>query len=133
MPEGDQITSGPLAGVQSLVERAMQAAAAENNSTYQLLLWKCAAEAEYVAFQFSMLHGLGDFGPSSKPGTDAELSVQAAHRFLLDAQSSLQSNPREAYRAIRSAVMILRKMHAAAENISKGGKARPQSNEQKQS
>jgi hypothetical protein len=123
--ERDQITRATLAGVLSLVEQAEQASAGEDKRAFELLLWKSAAEAEYVAFLLSMGYGLGDFDPrDERAGSEPELTVQAARKLLLEAKSSLKSNPREAYRSLRRAITILRKMHLAAENVSKGRKGR---------
>jgi len=119
--ERDEVASATLAGVLSLVEQAEQATAGEDKQAFQFLLWKSAADAEYVAFQLSMGHGLGDFEPGDERAeSEAELTLQAARKLLLEAKSSLQSNPREAYCSVRKAVTILRKMHLAAENVSKG-------------
>ena len=133
MIERHQITSAAFAGVLLLIEQAEQATAGEDKQTFQFLLWKSAAEAEYVAFQLSMGYGLGDFEPrDERAGSEAELTVQAARQLLLEAKSSLQSNPREAYRSLRRAITILRKMQLAAENISKGRKGRRERNGSKQ-
>ena len=133
MIERHQITSATLAGVLSLVEQAERATAGEDKQAFQFLLWKSAAEAEYVAFQLSMDYGLGDFEPGDEgAGSEAELTVQEARQLLLQTKSSLQSNPREAYRSLRRAITILRKMHLATENVSRGKKSRPERNEPKQ-
>lgn len=130
LPERDSPVSVTLAEALSIVKRAIQAAAAEDRSTYPFLLWKSAAEAEYAAFQLSMTQGLSDFNPTSNHDeADVEPTAEAAHELLLYAQSCLQSKPRDAYFTIRNAVTILRKMSVAAENLSKGQRARPESEE----
>jgi hypothetical protein len=133
--ERHQDTRTNLAGVLSLVEQAEQATAGEDKQAFRFLLWKSAAEAEYLAFQLSIGHGLGDFEPGDERAeSEAELTLQAARKLLLEAKSSLQSNPREAYRSVRKAVTILRKMHLAAENVSKERrKSRPERNGLEQS
>ncbi len=93
-----------------------------------LLLWKAAAETEYLAFQISMIHGLGDLEVKSNLAV-TEMSVQAARKLIEDAQSLIQSNPSESYRAVRGAVGVLRKTQLAAEGAAKGQSTHSPKNE----
>ncbi len=114
LPERNQIVKDTFAKALSLVDKVERSAEAEDKEDYSLLLWKAAAEAEYLAFQTSMIHGLSD---SDLRGTDGgnELSAEAARKLLKAAQLAFQSNPSAAYISIRGAVHVLRKMYAASE------------------
>ncbi len=118
MSERDKILRDTFERVCSLLDQAMHTKAGGDSLSNQLLLWKAAAETEYLAFQISMIHGLGDLEvKSNKAG--AEISVKAARKFIEDAQSSIQSNPSESYRAVRGAVGVLRKTQLATEGVAK--------------
>ncbi len=129
MPEPDQVVRETIGKVLSLVDQATRATMAGDSASYNLLIWKSAAEAEYLALHISMMHGLGDFEPTKKGGINPELSVEAARQLLQDAQFSIQSKPREAYGAIREAVTILRKMCVAVEREPRGRGPRSSKNE----
>jgi hypothetical protein len=115
LPEPDQAVRETIGKVLSLVDEATRAKMAGDSASYNLLIWKSAAEAEYLALHISVMHGLSDFEPTKKGGINPELSVETARQVLQDAQLSIQSKPREAYSSIREAVAILRKMYAAIE------------------
>ncbi len=114
MSERDRILRDTFERIRSLLDQAMHIKAGGDGLSNQLLLWKAAAETEYLAFQISIIHGLGDLeAKNDKAG--AEISVQAARKLIEDAESSIQSNPSESYRAVRGAVGFLRKTQLAAE------------------
>ncbi len=116
MPERNQIILGTFAKALSLIDEAGKANDSGAKSSCQILLWKSAAEAEYLAFQMSMVHGLGDYEPSAD---DLDASLNGARTLIRDAQSTVQSDPRTAYSAVRRAVAILRKMYSAGEEVPK--------------
>lgn len=127
MPERDQILLSTFARALSLVDEALKANDTANKLSYQMLLWKSAAEAEYLAFQISMIHGLSDYPPNS--ADDPETSVDAASTLLQEAQSSIELDPRSAYGAVRRAVTILRKAYATGESTPKRQSAPTPTNE----
>jgi hypothetical protein len=111
--ERDQATINSFSKALELIDQARNARGAESNPRRELLLWKSAAEAEYLAFRIAIIHGLADY----EPHTDdkAEPSVEAARELIANAQTSLESDPRWAYRNLRQAVNILRKTSMANE------------------
>lgn len=116
MPERDQIILDALARALYLVDEAEKENIVEDKASYQLALWKSAAESEYVAFQISTTHALGDYDPGGdKDEVDPEASVEMARGHLQEAQSAIRSDPREAYRAVRKAVTVLRRLYGAGE------------------
>jgi len=115
--ERDQVLLSTFARALSLVDEARKTNDTGDKSSYQMLLWKSAAEAEYLAFQISTIHGLSDYQPDST--NDLEASVDAASTLLREAQSSIESNPRSAYGAVRRAVAILRKAYSAGDDTPK--------------
>jgi hypothetical protein len=129
LPEPDQVVRETIGKVLSLVDQATRATMAGESASCNLLIWKSAAEAEYLALHVSVAHGLGDFEPAKKGGVNPEPSLEAARQLLQDAQMSLQSKPREAYGAIRQAVAILRKMYVAVEREPRSQSPRSPKNE----
>jgi hypothetical protein len=97
----------------SLLDEAIDRRASVHSSSWKLQLWKAAAEAEYLAFQISLQHGLVDFEPSEgKQLGNGQGPLAAARSLLLQAQASVQEDPRRSYEAVRAAVAILRSAHA---------------------
>jgi hypothetical protein len=122
MPERDQIILDALARALSLVEEAGKANSAEDKASYQLALWKSAAESEYVAFQISTSHGLGDYDLEIDKGrVDPKASTEIARGHLQEAQSVIQSDPRLAYSAVRNAVTVLRRLYGTGEKTATAG------------
>jgi len=72
-----------------------------------LLLWKCRAEVEYLAFRISILNDLSDYDPASVAN---DLSADHARELVARAQTALDSDPRAAYKDVREAVDVLTKM-----------------------
>jgi hypothetical protein len=64
MPERDQIIRDTFARVLGLVDEAYKSMNSDDKTSFHLLLWRSAAEAEYLAFQVSMVHGLSDLVPN---------------------------------------------------------------------
>lgn len=73
-----------------------------------MLLWKCAAEVEYLAFRIAIINDLGDYDPKANPSDT--LSADHARDLITKAQATFDSDPREAYKDVRGAVDVLRKM-----------------------
>jgi hypothetical protein len=117
MPERVQIRLSTLDRATSLVDEARLANDACDKSSSKMLLWESATEAEYLAFQISTIYRLSDYQPGSTD--EPEVSVDVASALLRGAQPSIESDPRSAYGAVRRAVAILRKAHAAVEDARK--------------
>ena len=92
-----------------------------DESSFKFLLWKAAAEAEFLAFQISTAYGLADhdLGGKSEENVDPTNALEAARSALEEAKSSLKSDPKEAYRASRKAVSILRTTYTDIDKPSK--------------
>jgi hypothetical protein len=115
VPERDPTIFDALEKALSLVDQAGKAKGSDDKSSYLLLLWRSAAEAEYAAFLISTAHGLMDYDPNAanNPGADDPRDdLDTARELLRGAQSSLQNEPRRAYEAVRNSVSVLRKMYA---------------------
>jgi len=111
LAERDKIILETFAKAISLVDEAVKTRnSAGESSQYKLLLWKAAAEAEYLAFQISIAKGLGDFDPSE--GKDKDEStlqpLSMARTLLQQAQTSINSDTRRSYKTTREVVRILR-------------------------
>jgi hypothetical protein len=79
-------------------------------------LWKAAAEVEYLAFQISFNYDLIDYDP--KKGAEISAGqdpLEQARALILKARSSIQTDGRIAYEAVRGAVSILRSAYANEE------------------
>lgn len=107
MPERSEIISETVAKILALLDQASKAHA--EGLAYELLLWKSAAEAEYLAFQISNAYGLQDFEPASGKTEDNEPDPVGRARRLLEDVKCFQSDPREAYAAVRQTIKVLRK------------------------
>jgi len=116
MTERDQIILDTFAGVLSLVDEAFRAMKSDDKSSFHLLLWRSAAEAEYLAFQISMVHGLSDLDPNVHSSyDDSGKAIEAVRVLLAEAQPLIHSDPRRAYQSVRGAATILRKTYASSE------------------
>jgi len=73
-----------------------------------MLLWKCTAEVEYLAFRIATIHNLGDYNPATS--TAHTPSADYARDLIDKAETMLDSDQRGAYKNVREAVEILRKM-----------------------
>jgi hypothetical protein len=104
----------------SLIDEARELRASSESSPWRLLLWKAAAEAEYLAFKISFQYDLIDYDPNrdTKRTNDQDPLAQA-RTLLLQAQASIQTDPPSGYEAIRGAVTILRSAYADAERTSR--------------
>ena len=115
MPERDQTMQDTLTKGLSLLDEFDRTKDAGDEHSRKLLLWKSAAEAEYLAFQISTIHGLMDYDPHSADSSrdaDPQDPVGLARAMLGEARSSFQSNPRGAYQAVSNAVTILRRAYS---------------------
>jgi hypothetical protein len=120
MPERDQIILDTFAKVFSLVDEAFRAMNSDDKTSFHLLLWRSAAEAEYLAFQVSMVHGLSDLVPNVHSSyDDSGKAIEAVRVLLAEAQPLVHSDPRRAYQSVRSAATILRKTYASSERSPK--------------
>jgi len=91
---------------------------ANDKDSYSLLLWKSAAEAEYSAFQISILHGFGDYDPEQGSNDDrSDDPLKTAHRLLGEAQSLILSDSKRVYRALRVAVFVPRKAYSGGDKM----------------
>jgi len=61
-----------------------------------------------LAFRIAIINDLGDYDPESE--TADELSADHARDLVAKAQVTLDSDPRGAYKDVREAVDVLRKM-----------------------
>jgi hypothetical protein len=99
--------------------RTLLAEAQRNPSdkqAYSLLLWKVAAEAEYVAFRISTMSGLKDYEPTDPAESDGGSDpLQTAQSLLNEVQQSYQKNPKQAYERIRRVVTVIRKVYGTEE------------------
>jgi hypothetical protein len=110
MPERSEIISETVAKILALLDQTSKAHA--EGSAYELLLWKSAAEAEYLAFQISNAYGLQDFDQASGKTEDNVPDPAGRARRLLEDVKRFESAPREAYAAVRQAIWVLRKAQA---------------------
>jgi len=82
-------------------------------SSLEDVLWQATEEAEYAAAVLSLTHGLVDFDPKFKdedPRKEVERAISSARTLLLNAQETLESNPRFSYEQLRHALQILRNL-----------------------
>jgi len=116
MPERDQIIRDTFARVLGLVDEAYKSMNSDDKTSFRLLLWRSAAEAEYLAFQLSMVHGLSDLVPNVHSSyDDSGKAIEAVRVLLAEAQPLVHSDPRRAYQSVRGAATILRKTYASSE------------------
>jgi hypothetical protein len=120
LSEQVQVILDTMSKTLSLVTEAEKARGSDESS-FKLFLWKAAAEAEFLAFQISTAYGLADYdlGGKSEENVDPTNPLEAARSSLEEAKSSLKSDPKEAYRASRKAVSILRTTYADTDKPSK--------------
>jgi hypothetical protein len=91
-----------------LIDLVRKATGAEPTSQRDLLIWRSAAETEYLAFLIANMHSLEDFIPPTERGL--AVSADTAYDLIEKARGLLQSNPRLAYASVRQTVSILRAM-----------------------
>lgn len=77
-----------------------------------MLLWKCTAEVEYLAFRIAIINNLGDYDPTTN--TAHTPSADYVRDLIDKAETMLDSDLRGAYKNIREAVEILRKLSRPA-------------------
>lgn len=129
MPDRDQALLAIFARVLALLDEAGKAASSKEKASYQILLWKSAAEAEYLAFRLSTGKSLTDYDPAAQTNRDDGSDVVDVARALLrDGQSAIDSNPRRAYEAVRRAVSVLRRAYASNEKLSRSGSSQSPEN-----
>ena len=63
MAERDQATIVAFSKALELINEARNTNNGKNQPGREFILWKSAAEAEYLAFRIAMVHGLGDYEP----------------------------------------------------------------------
>ncbi|MGA3109182.1 MAG: hypothetical protein ABSD99_06950 [Candidatus Bathyarchaeia archaeon] len=61
-----------------------------------------------MAFRIAIINDLGDYDPKVNPADT--LSADYARDLITKAQATFDSDPREAYKDVREAVDVLRKM-----------------------
>jgi hypothetical protein len=116
LDERGQIISEAFSRAISLIDEVSELGASSEISRRKLLLWKAAAEAEYLAFQISFHHGLIDYEPKKSAETSHDQdTLDQARTLLLRARSSIGTDERIAYEAVRGAVSILRSAYANEE------------------
>jgi hypothetical protein len=93
-----------------LIDQVRNAKDAEPSRERDLLVWRSAAETEYLAFLIANLHGLEDFVPDSEKG--GAISADAARDLIEKGRGLVELKPRLAYANVRQAVSILRGMSA---------------------
>ena len=120
MSEQVQVILDTMSKTLSLVTEAEKAQGSDESS-FKLLLWKAAAEAEFLTFQISTTYGLADYdlGEKGEENIDPANPLEVARSALEEAKSSLKSDPKEAYRASLKAVSILRTTYADIDKPSK--------------
>jgi hypothetical protein len=108
MNRGEQKILNSFSKALELIDQVRKATGAELDHERDLLIWRSAAETEYLAFLIANMHGLEDF----IPGTERGLAVSAdtARDLIEKARGLLQSDPRLAYASVRQAVRMLRAM-----------------------
>jgi hypothetical protein len=114
--EREQIISEAFSRAISLIDDARELRASLESSRRRLVLWKAAAEVEYLAFQISFNYDLIDYDP--KKGAEISAGqdpLEQARALILKARSSIQTDGRIAYEAVRGAVSILRSAYANEE------------------
>ena len=110
LSDENQAIRDSLSRAHSLVNEAEKARGSDESS-FKLLLWKAAAEAEYLAFQISLTHRLSDNEPVGEQDdevADPPNPLETAQSLLEKARASISSNPKDAYRAVRKTVSVLR-------------------------
>lgn len=110
LSEQSQAIHDAVSKALSLVNEAEKVRGSDESS-FKLLLWKAAAEAEYSAFQIALTNNLADYESRSEQDdeiADPSNPLGAARSLLEKAQSSIQSNTKDAYRSVRKAVSVLR-------------------------
>jgi hypothetical protein len=106
MSQDDERTINSFSKALALIDEVRKAKNAEIKSQEGLLIWRCAAELEYLAFLIAINYGLNDFIP--KIDKSLLVSVDTAHDLVENARVLLQSDPRLAYAKIRQSVGIMR-------------------------
>ena len=123
MSEQSQAIQDAISRVLSLVNEAEKARGSDESS-FKLLLWKAAAEVEYLAFQIALTHNLADYERGIEQDdevADPSDPLDAARSLLENAQSSIQSNAKDAYRSARKAVSVLRSAYVELDKPVKKG------------
>jgi len=100
-----------------LLDQLRASTRAKQGQENQLLLWRCAAEAEYLAFLMATLHDLNDFTPDINVGMNP--SADGAYDLVKKAKDLAESNPRLAYGYVRQAVFVLRSLEAGVRRAEK--------------
>lgn len=106
MSREDPRTINSFSKALALIDEVRRAKNAEIKSQEGLLIWRAAAELEYLAFLIAISYGLNDFIPETDKGL--LVSAETAHALVENARVLLQSNPRLAYAKVRQSVGILR-------------------------
>jgi len=91
-----------------LIDQVRKATGAEPRPQRDMLVWRSAAETEYLAFLIANIHGLEDFIPETE--RRVAVSAETAHDLIEEARGLLKSDPRLAYTKVRQAVRDLRGM-----------------------
>jgi hypothetical protein len=104
----DQQTIRSFSKALDLIDQFRKSTPDKRDPSLDFLLWKCTAEVEYVAFRIAIINDLGDYDPETI--TAGTLSADRVRDLIDKARTALDSDPREAYKNVREAVGILRKM-----------------------
>jgi len=109
----DQKLAEAIGKALSLIDEAGKAQGSDDPAR-KLLLWKLAAEAEYVAFRISATHNLFDYDNKTAVTDDLEVdAVEKARSYLLEIRSSAQTDPKRAYSLARRIVTLARRTDKA--------------------
>jgi len=122
-PDNQKIFSS-LSKALELIDQVPSAKNAEPSKERDLMLWRCAAETEYLAFLIANIHGLEDFEPGSEKG--GVVSVDAARDLIEKARGLLELKPRLAYANVRQAVSILRGMSTDERRVRRAQASQPE-------
>ena len=100
-----------------LIDQLRASTRAKQGRENDLLLWRCTAEAEYLAFLIATIHDLNDFTPD----TNARMNPSAdyAYDLVKRAKELAESNPRLAYGYVRQAVFVLRSLETSVRRAQK--------------
>ena len=111
MAQLDNKTKEAFSKALQLLNQIQKSSPSEAGREREILVWKCAAEVEYLAFRIATIHGLSDYDPHWVEV--GEVSVEAIRSLLEAARTDFESDPRRAYEEVRRAVSLLRKMRVA--------------------
>lgn len=113
----DGVLEQNIRKTQTLLDAAKISRSADKQ-TFQLSIWKAAAEAEYIAFRISATSGYENYEPSTADLGNKD-PLELAAELLAEARRSLAQEPRHAYDCIRRIVAVLRRLYGVQEKAMK--------------